>query len=90
MRSFVNSRVVGGVQQASDPYIVDGTIDDWLWGRHEIFGDTFEMCPTTSSPGFSRPTRSSRRRRRATVDDERVTRGWSARGRHVRADVGAG
>ena len=39
-------------EQASDLYITDGSIDDWLWGQHKIFGYTFEMFPTTSSPGF--------------------------------------
>ncbi|HEV2785196.1 MAG TPA: M14 family metallopeptidase [Solirubrobacteraceae bacterium] len=39
-------------EQASDLYIADGTIDDWLWGQHRIFGYTFEMYPKTSSPGF--------------------------------------
>jgi carboxypeptidase T len=41
-------------QQASDLYIADGTIDDWLWGVHKIFGYTFEMFPT-GSPGFYPP-----------------------------------
>jgi carboxypeptidase T len=42
-------------EQASDLYIADGAIDDWLWGRHKIFGYTFEMYPKTSSPGFYPP-----------------------------------
>jgi carboxypeptidase T len=42
-------------EQASDLYIADGTIDDWLWGQHKIFTYTFEMYPTTSSPGFYPP-----------------------------------
>jgi hypothetical protein len=42
-------------EQASDLYIADGAIDDWLWGQHKIFGYTFEMYPTTSSPGFYPP-----------------------------------
>ncbi len=42
-------------EQASDLYIADGTIDDWLWGQHKIWGYTFEMYPTTSSPGFYPP-----------------------------------
>jgi carboxypeptidase T len=42
-------------EQASDLYIADGTIDDWLWGRYQIFGYTFEMYPTTSDPGFYPP-----------------------------------
>jgi hypothetical protein len=42
-------------EQASDLYIADGTIDDWLWGTHKIFGYTFEMYPTTSNPGFYPP-----------------------------------
>ncbi|MBB3727660.1 M14 family metallopeptidase [Nonomuraea dietziae] len=42
-------------EQASDLYITDGTIDDWLWGVHKIFSFTFEMYPTGSSPGFYPP-----------------------------------
>lgn len=39
-------------EQASDLYITDGTIDDWLYGAHGILNYTFEMYPKTSSPGF--------------------------------------
>ncbi|WP_245651862.1 M14 family metallopeptidase [Streptosporangium amethystogenes] len=42
-------------QQASDLYITDGTIDDWLWGVFKIFSYTIEMYPTGSSPGFYPP-----------------------------------
>jgi carboxypeptidase T len=42
-------------QQASDLYITDGTIDDWLWGVYKIFSYTFEMYPVSSSPGFYPP-----------------------------------
>ena len=42
-------------QQASDLYITDGTYDDWAYGVHKIFGYTFEMYPTGSSPGFYPP-----------------------------------
>ena len=42
-------------EQASDLYIADGTIDDWLWGAHKIFTYTFEMYPRSSSPGFYPP-----------------------------------
>ncbi|WP_230879586.1 M14 family zinc carboxypeptidase [Planomonospora sp. ID67723] len=41
-------------QQASDLYITDGSIDDWMWGAHKIFSYTFEMYPT-GSPGFYPP-----------------------------------
>ncbi len=37
-------------QQASDLYITDGTIDDWLWGAYKIFSYTFEMYPVGSNP----------------------------------------
>ncbi|MEO3976037.1 M14 family metallopeptidase [Streptomyces sp. CAU 1734] len=33
-------------EQASDLYITDGSIDDWLWGNQRIFGYTFELYPT--------------------------------------------
>ncbi|MGV9309242.1 M14 family metallopeptidase [Nonomuraea sp. NPDC004354] len=42
-------------EQASDLYITDGTIDDWLWGVYKIFSFTFEMYPTGASPGFYPP-----------------------------------
>jgi carboxypeptidase T len=42
-------------EQASDLYIADGTIDDWAWGSYKIFSYTFEMYPTTTSPGFYPP-----------------------------------
>ncbi|MEV0690918.1 M14 family metallopeptidase [Streptomyces sp. NPDC050388] len=38
-------------QQSSDLYITDGSIDDYLWGTHKIFGYTFEMYPRSSSGG---------------------------------------
>ena len=38
-------------EQASDLYITDGTIDDWLYGVHRILNYTFEMYPKTSSQG---------------------------------------
>ncbi len=58
-------------EQASDLYIADGTIDDWLWGDQGIFGYTFEMYPRTSSPGFYPPdeiiTRETERNREAVL-----------------------
>ena len=42
-------------EQASDLYIADGTINDWMWGTHKIFSYTFEMFPTGSNPGFYPP-----------------------------------
>ncbi|MFI6319474.1 M14 family zinc carboxypeptidase [Nonomuraea sp. NPDC050556] len=42
-------------EQASDLYITDGTIDDWMWGVYKIFSFTFEMYPTSASPGFYPP-----------------------------------
>lgn len=43
-------------QQSSDLYITDGSIDDYLWGAHKIFGYTFEMYPRSSwSGGFYPP-----------------------------------
>jgi len=38
-------------EQASDLYITDGTINDWVWGAHKIFSYTFEMYPKTSAGG---------------------------------------
>ncbi|GGR28228.1 M14 family metallopeptidase [Streptomyces roseolus] len=43
-------------EQSSDLYITDGSIDDYLWGVHKIFGYTFEMYPTSSwNGGFYPP-----------------------------------
>jgi carboxypeptidase T len=42
-------------EQASDLYIADGTINDWMWAQHKIFTYTFEMYPRGSSPGFYPP-----------------------------------
>ncbi|WP_326596259.1 M14 family metallopeptidase [Streptomyces sp. NBC_01803] len=38
-------------QQASDLYITDGSIGDWMWGSQKIFSYTFEMYPVSSSGG---------------------------------------
>ncbi len=38
-------------EQASDLYITDGDINDWLWGVHKIFSYTFEMYPSSAGGG---------------------------------------
>ena len=38
-------------EQASDLYITDGTIDDWLWGTQKIYSYTFEMFPASGGSG---------------------------------------
>ncbi|HEX6864475.1 MAG TPA: M14 family zinc carboxypeptidase [Thermoanaerobaculia bacterium] len=38
-------------QQASDLYITDGGVRDWLYGAHRVFSFTFEMYPVTSGQG---------------------------------------
>jgi carboxypeptidase T len=43
-------------EQASDLYITDGTIDDWLWGVQRIWSYTFEMYPASGGlSGFYPP-----------------------------------
>ncbi len=43
-------------EQASDLYITDGTIDDWLWGNQRIYSFTFEMYPSSGGlNGFYPP-----------------------------------
>ncbi|MEV0588299.1 M14 family zinc carboxypeptidase [Nonomuraea sp. NPDC050310] len=42
-------------EQASDLYITDGTIDDWMWGQFKIFTYTFEMYPASGGGGFYPP-----------------------------------
>ncbi|PSL57982.1 zinc carboxypeptidase [Saccharothrix carnea] len=36
-------------QQASDLYITDGSVDDWMWAAHGIWSYTFEMYPRSAS-----------------------------------------
>ncbi|MFJ3495580.1 M14 family metallopeptidase [Streptomyces sp. NPDC086091] len=38
-------------EQASDLYITDGSIDDYLWGTHKVFSYTFEMYPGSAGGG---------------------------------------
>ncbi|MFH8349234.1 M14 family metallopeptidase [Streptomyces sp. NPDC018045] len=38
-------------EQASDLYITDGSIDDWLWGDQKIFAYTFELYPSSAGAG---------------------------------------
>jgi len=43
-------------EQASDLYITDGSIDDWLWGDQRIYAYTFEMYPSSGGiNGFYPP-----------------------------------
>lgn len=37
--------------QASDLYVADGAVDDWLYGAHKVFVFTFEMYPASSAGG---------------------------------------
>lgn len=34
-------------EQASNLYVTDGSIDDWMWGTHKILSFTFEMYPSS-------------------------------------------
>lgn len=59
-------------EQASDLYITDGDINDWLWGQHRIFSYTFELYPASSSAGGFYPpdeviVRETSRNRAATL-----------------------
>jgi len=38
-------------EQASDLYIADGVVIDWMWGNQGIFSYTFEMFPTGAGGG---------------------------------------
>ncbi len=42
-------------EQASDLYIADGIIIDWMFRNQGIFAYTFELYPRSSSPGFYPP-----------------------------------
>ena len=59
-------------EQASDLYITDGALDDWLWGANGVFAFTFEMYPKpATAPGFYPPdeaiSRETRRNREAVL-----------------------
>lgn len=43
-------------QQTSDLYVTDGSIDDWMWAAHGIWGFTFEMYPRSQQQGGFYPT----------------------------------
>jgi murein tripeptide amidase MpaA len=38
-------------EQASDLYIADGVVIDWMWNAHHIFSYTFEMYPGSNGSG---------------------------------------
>lgn len=38
-------RVGYTAQQASELYVTDGAMDDWMWGRHRVLSFTVEMYP---------------------------------------------
>ncbi|GAA2103851.1 M14 family metallopeptidase [Streptomyces albiaxialis] len=38
-------------QQSSDLYVTDGSVNDWMWGKHKIFSYTFEMYPGSAGGG---------------------------------------
>jgi hypothetical protein len=43
-------------EQASDLYITDGSIDDWLWATQHVYSFTFEMYPSSGGiDGFYPP-----------------------------------
>ncbi|MER6992375.1 M14 family metallopeptidase [Saccharopolyspora hirsuta] len=43
-------------QQSSDLYITDGSVNDWMWGKHKILSFTFEMYPSSGGiDGFYPP-----------------------------------
>ncbi|MBC9728368.1 M14 family metallopeptidase [Streptomyces sp. TRM68367] len=57
-------------QQSSDLYITDGSIDDYLWGTHKIFGYTFEMYPSSGAGGGFYPP--------DEVIERETSRNWDA------------
>ncbi|MEV0154046.1 M14 family zinc carboxypeptidase [Micromonospora sp. NPDC050686] len=42
-------------EQASDLYLTDGTINDWLWGDQGVVNFTFELYPTDDAINFYPP-----------------------------------
>ena len=49
-------------EQASDLYITDGSIDDWLWGDHGSSPTRSRCTRARSSPGFYPPDEADRPR----------------------------
>ncbi|MGW1678328.1 M14 family metallopeptidase [Saccharopolyspora sp. NPDC002376] len=43
-------------EQSSDLYVTDGSVNDWMWGKHKILSFTFEMYPSSGGiDGFYPP-----------------------------------
>jgi hypothetical protein len=76
-------------EQASDLYIADGTVIDWMWGTHGIFSYTFEMFPTSSGgggfypPDEVIPAQTSRNREAVLMLSEYADCPWRAIGKQA-------
>jgi hypothetical protein len=77
-------------EQASDLYIADGTIIDWMWGTHGIFSYTFEMYPGSSGSGGGFyppdeviPAQTSRNREAVLILSELADCPWRAIGKEA-------
>jgi hypothetical protein len=82
-------------EQASDLYIADGTIIDWMWGNHGIFSYTFELYPASGGGGFYPPdevigAQTSRNRDAVLILAEYADCPWRAIGKQAQYCGGGG
>ncbi|MGH3938682.1 MAG: M14 family metallopeptidase [Pseudonocardiaceae bacterium] len=56
-------------QQASDLYITDGSVSDWMWAEHRIWSFTFEMYPVSQQQGGFYPPDTEIKRETERNDD---------------------
>jgi len=77
-------------EQASDLYIADGTIIDWMWATHGIFSYTLELYPNSSGSGGGFyppdeviPAQTSRNREASLILAEYADCPWRAIGKQA-------
>jgi hypothetical protein len=83
-------------EQASDLYIADGTIIDWMWANQGIFSYTFELYPSSASGGGFYPpdevisAQTSRNREAVLILTEYADCPWRAIGAQAQYCGGGG
>jgi len=84
-------------EQASDLYIADGVIIDWMWNAHGIFSYTFELYPGPSGSGGGFyppdeviPAQTSRNREAVLILSEYADCPWRAIGKQAQYCGGGG
>jgi hypothetical protein len=84
-------------EQASDLYIADGVVIDWMWATHGIFSYTFELYPGPSGSGGGFyppdeviPQQTSRNREAVLILSEYADCPWRAIGKQAQYCGGGG